>query len=102
MTAYAVVEMIITNLDAMLPYIAAAPATIVAHGGHYVVRPRMDQRTGNAEVTEGEPGAYPVKVILAFPSLAAGKAWYASPEYQAILPLRTDNARCTMYWVEGV
>ena len=43
MTAYAIVEMAITNLDAMLPYIAAAPATIAAHGGHYVARPGMAQ-----------------------------------------------------------
>jgi len=102
MTAYAIVEMAITNLDAMLPYIAAAPATIAAHGGHYVVRPDMEQRAGNSEVTEGEHGGYPVKVILAFPSLAAGKAWYNSPEYQAILPLRHANAICKMCWVEGV
>jgi uncharacterized protein (DUF1330 family) len=102
MTAYAVIEMAITDLPAMLPYIAAAPATIAAHGGHYVVRPSMDQRSGNAEMTEGEPGAYPVKVIVAFASLAAGHAWYNSPEYQAIVPLRHASAACTMYWVEGV
>jgi uncharacterized protein (DUF1330 family) len=31
-------------------------------------------------------------LIIEFPTLAAARAWYESPEYQALLPLRL-NAR---------
>ena len=40
-------------------------------------------------MVEGEPGA--VTVVLKFPSRAALRGWYDSPEYQAIIHLRTDN-----------
>ena len=30
------------------------------------------------------------------------RRWYDSPEYQAILPLRTDNAISDVIFVEGV
>jgi hypothetical protein len=31
-------------------------------------------------------------VLIEFPTRASATAWYNSPEYQAILPLRTRNA----------
>ena len=41
-------------------------------------------------------------VVLAFPSLDAAQAWYDSPDYQEILPLRTENSRSIAAIVEGV
>jgi uncharacterized protein (DUF1330 family) len=53
-----------------------------------------------AEVLEGEwPGHL---VVIAFPDLARARAWYASPAYQAILRLRTDNADCSAFVIDGV
>lgn len=41
-------------------------------------------------------------VIIRFPDVDAATAWYDSPAYQAILPLRTDNSRGIVAIVAGV
>lgn len=102
MTTYAIVELKITNLDDMGPYMAAVGGTIAAHGGKYLVRPGMEQLAGNAEVVEGGLDEYPVKVVLEFPSTAAAKGWYNCEEYQAILPYRTKNSKGRFLWIEGL
>jgi len=96
MTVYALIELEITNMDGMGPYIQAVAGTVAAHGGKYLVQ------AGNTEVIEGSLGEYPVKVVLEFPSMAAAKGWYNSAEYQAILPHRTKNSKCNFIWAEGV
>jgi uncharacterized protein (DUF1330 family) len=35
-------------------------------------------------------------VVLRFPSKEAAQGWYDSPEYQAVVHLRTDNSRGTL------
>lgn len=45
---------------------------------------------GPGEVVEGEPRDR--TVVLEFESRADYEKWYHSPEYQEILPLRTDNS----------
>ena len=42
-------------------------------------------------------------LIIEFPALSAARAWYESPEYQAILPLRLNaRGQDNMVIVEGV
>ncbi|MBC7801513.1 MAG: DUF1330 domain-containing protein [Gemmatimonadaceae bacterium] len=41
-------------------------------------------------------------VVIAFPDLDRARAWYRSAAYQAILPLRTRNARCWAILADGV
>jgi uncharacterized protein (DUF1330 family) len=96
MAVYALVELEITNMDGMRPYMDAVSGTVAGHGGKYLVR------AGNTEVVEGGLGEYPLKVILEFPSMAVAKGWYNSGEYQAIVPHRTKNSKCNFIWVEGV
>jgi uncharacterized protein (DUF1330 family) len=96
MAAYAIVELEITNMEGMGPYMEAVPDTIAAHGGKYLVR------AGQTEVAEGGLGEYPLKVILEFPSMEAAKGWYDSEEYQAILSHRIENSKGNFVWVEGV
>ncbi|NBS23164.1 MAG: DUF1330 domain-containing protein [Altererythrobacter sp.] len=43
-----------------------------------------------SEVVEGQPRR--VTVIVKFPSKDAARRWYASPEYQLVLPLRRDHS----------
>jgi uncharacterized protein (DUF1330 family) len=40
--------------------------------------------------------------VIAFPGLDAARAWYDSPAYQEILPLRTRNADGVALLVDGV
>ena len=94
MPAYDLIEPGVQNPDGLGPYVQAVSATISKHGGRYLVR------GGNAEVAEGVLG-FPMKVVLEFPSLSAGKAWYGSPGYQEILPARLANSTGKFVWVEG-
>ncbi len=96
MTAYALCELEVSDLQAMQPYLDGVAKTIATHGGKYLVAGQ------SPEVVEGGPGQFPVKVVLEFPSLDAFKTWYGSAEYQAILPYRQANSRSNFYVMDGV
>jgi len=73
------------DLEAMKPYREKAWDTLVPYGGRPIVR------TGDIEVREvrHDKSWTPTRLlIIEFPTLAAARAWYESPEYQALLPLR--------------
>ena len=76
-------------------YVGKAVATIGAHGGEVLA---FDE---SPEVVEGEVG-FPRTVILKFADKDAFRAWYDSPEYQAVLPLRLDSTPGTLIVAEGV
>ncbi|MEM7541211.1 MAG: DUF1330 domain-containing protein [Pseudomonadota bacterium] len=95
MPAYGIVDIEVTNAEAMGPYMASVADTVAAHGGKYLVR------GGAAECIEGEMGN-PVKVVLEFPTMDALKGWYHSAEYKEILPNRLENASGNFIFVEGV
>ena len=76
-------------------YRSRTAAIIEQYGGRFLVR------GGAVEVKEGEPGIERL-VVLEFPSVEAARTFYDSPEYQAILPLRLDNASSTLIIAEGV
>jgi uncharacterized protein (DUF1330 family) len=77
-----------------LEYLERVEATFQPYGGRWLV---LD---GEVEVVEG---AWPGSVVLMeFPDLQAARTWYASPEYQEILHLRTGNAISDLILVEPV
>jgi uncharacterized protein (DUF1330 family) len=92
--AYFLAEVDVTNPAGYEPYRAAVPATIAQYGGRYMTR------GGDAELIEGGPAPKRV-VILEFADVAAVKRWYASPEYQKILPTRLANSTGRAFIVEG-
>jgi uncharacterized protein (DUF1330 family) len=69
--------------------------TVEAHGGRFIVR------GGASEVLEGGWDTLRI-VIMEFPDMDAARAWYASPEYQAIAPLRQSASETRIIAVEGV
>ncbi len=93
MPAYIVANYTVTNPGGYGDYPQKATETLVAHGAEVVA---VDL---NSEVLEGKP--QPVTVILRFGSKEAAKAWYDSPEYQAIIGLRANNSEGTMVLIEG-
>lgn len=50
---------------------------------------------------EGDPDAHRL-VVIQFPNFAAAQAFYNSPEYQEIIPLRTEVSDGSLLIVEGV
>jgi len=92
---YVIVDVDVKDPQAYAEYRAKAPSTIAAAGGRYLTR--------GGDVSHVEKGWDVARfVILEFPSLAAAKAWYASPAYQAILPIRLRSTRSRMMMVEGL
>lgn len=92
---YLVAEIDVTDAQAYAPYAGATPPIMAKHGARYLAR-------GGATVAkEGAPPA-PRVAIVEFPSLAAARAYYESPDYQAILPIRRGASTGRLFLVEGV
>ena len=94
MTAYVIADITVTNADGYAPYRPLAAASIARHGGKFIAR------GGTVESLEGgwSPGRI---VIIEFPSMAAARTWYASPEYQSALKIRLDNSTGRVIMTEG-
>ena len=96
MAAYIIVGVDVTNPEDYATYTRDVPATLGAYGGRFIVR------GGSYAVLEGDFTA-PRVVVLEFPDLDRAKAWHESDAYQAILPIRQQNAQTHfMVAVEGV
>ncbi|SFJ15945.1 DUF1330 domain-containing protein [Caulobacter sp. UNC279MFTsu5.1] len=94
MPAYAVAHLRSVDFGpAIIEYLQRIDATLEPYDGRFIVHGVQ------AEVMEGQwPGDI---VVIAFPDLAAARAWYASPAYQAILALRTDHSQGDVILVAG-
>ena len=85
MPAYVVVQAEALNPDEYRVYQQQVPATLEPHGGRFIIR------GGDQHVLEGSsPGRL---VVLEFPSIDHARAWYHSPDYQAIAPIRQQHGR---------
>ena len=95
MPAYVIVETNVTDQEQYERYRDAAPASIAAHGGRYLVR------GDELAVLEGDWNPARV-VVLEFPDLETAKRWYASEEYGEARKLREGAADLSMVAVEGL
>ncbi|MQY04585.1 DUF1330 domain-containing protein [Actinomadura macrotermitis] len=77
----------------IVEYLERIDATLAPYGGRFLVH------GARAEVREGNWAGD--LIIIGFPDLARARAWYDSPEYQAIIPLRADNSRGDILIVDG-
>lgn len=93
MAGYFIANYTITNQAEYTRYLAAVGPVLKAHGADNIVVDR------GCELLEGSAGQ--VTVVLRFATKAAAKAWYESPEYQAIRHLRTDNTEGIGVIAEG-
>jgi uncharacterized protein (DUF1330 family) len=76
-------------------YRSKVGVTVAAHGGRTIV---VD---ANPQVIEGD--WRPRQIIhLEFPSREAMQTWWDSPEYRAIVPIRTASARVDVVFADGV
>jgi len=96
MAGYIIVDVEVDNPEAYREYTSQVPDTLPAYGGEFIVR------GGAADTLEGHWNPQRV-VVVKFPSTEQARAWYASPAYQAILPIRHRHARTKFLTVvEGV
>lgn len=95
MTSYAVAHLrAVTMGPEIAAYLQRIDATLAPFGGRFLIH------GGEAEVLEGAwPGHL---IVIAFPDRAQARAWYESPAYRAILPLRTRNADGAAFLIDGV
>ena len=95
MSAYLIADIEVTDAIGYEEYKALVPAVISVHGGRYLAR------GGATEVLEGtwQPRR---SAIIEFPSLAAFKDFWASPEYAPLKALRERCARSNLVVVEGL
>jgi uncharacterized protein (DUF1330 family) len=92
--AYFIFHTTIHDHERIAPYLATAMSTVKAFGGRRVLM------GGPATPVEGE-APKGMTVILEFPDKATAEAWYASPDYQAILGLRLSSSDSIAYLVEA-
>jgi len=95
MAAYLIANVEVTDPAGYEEYKKQAPATIAAHGGRYLTR------GGAKEVLEGDWAPNRV-VILEFPSMAALRTWYDSPEYRPLCQIRQRTTKSSVVAVEGL
>jgi uncharacterized protein (DUF1330 family) len=93
MAGYFIANYTITNQAEYEQYRAVVGPTLTAYGAETIAVDR------DCEPLEGSAGQ--VTVVLRFATKAAAKAWYESPEYQAIKHLRTDNTEGIGVIAEG-
>ena len=95
MSVYVIAQGRIEDRKMLDEYGAKALPTIEASGGRLVA---FDE---SPDVVEGKID-HPRTVIIEFSSHEAFRAWYDSPEYQAVLPLRLRSTPGTLIVVEGL
>lgn len=95
MKAYLVAHIQVRDAEGFEAYRAKVPAVIERFGGRYLIR------GGVAHPLEGD-WTVPRLVVIEFDSLEAARAFYDSPDYQEILPLRLAASEGTAAIVEGV
>jgi uncharacterized protein (DUF1330 family) len=92
--AYVIAEPEIIDAATFQKYGQGVPATIAAFNGRFLIR------GGKTVAVEGDaPKRF---VVIAFDSLEKARAWYDSPAYEAIKPLRFNSAKTRLFMVEGV
>jgi len=95
MPAYAIANLSNVDLNAdIVRYLQEIDDTLVPFGGRFLVH------GVTPEVMEG-PWA-DATVIIEFPDLDRARAWYASPAYLELLPLRTENSDSAAAILDGV
>ena len=95
MTAYAVAVIRETRFgDGIKEYLHRIDETLAPFSGRYRIH------GGPYEPVEGAWSGD--LVVIEFPSMEQARAWYHSPAYQEIRPLRTDNTEGDVLLVAGV
>ncbi len=91
--AFYVAEFEVTDPEGLQAYSARVESTFAPFGGRFI------KRGGRTVPLEGD--APKGIVVIAFDSVEKAQAWYDSPAYREILPIRHRSARSRVYILEG-
>ncbi len=95
MSAFLIVDTQIEDSDAYEKYKKLAKPIAEKYGGRYRAR------GGALDIVETDLWTPTRIVIIEFPDMHAARAFVDSDEYAPVKPLRRENARCTLFIVEG-
>jgi uncharacterized protein (DUF1330 family) len=93
--AFIVAELQVTDPDTFKQYAAALPATFAPYKARTIARAAPVSLDGST------PPAG-VVAVFAFNSMDDIKAFWNSPAYQAIIPLRDKSSKSRIYAVQGL
>ena len=95
MSAFVVVDTKIKNADTYEEYKKLAKPIAEKYGGVYRAR------GGQLDVRETDLWTPTRIVIIEFPDMKSAQDFVDADEYAPVRPMRTDNADCTLFIVEG-
>lgn len=84
MVAYVAVHVNVKNPDKFAKYGEAAGPTVAAHGGVFIHRALVHETLAGDAVFNRFG-------VIEFRDVDAARNWYNSPEYQALIPLRSEG-----------
>lgn len=87
----------IADSAAMKNYGSKVSETLAPFNGHY----HFVVRGGKLDTLDGDPAPQGI-VVIAFDSADQAQAWYHSPAYSAIKPIRLAAGKGRMFVAEGV
>jgi uncharacterized protein (DUF1330 family) len=90
---YIIAEVEVTDAAALQKYGAKVPETLASFNHQYVIR------GGKTKSLEGDPPKG--IVVIAFDSMEKAQAWYDSPAYDAIKPIRIGSTKSRVFIAEG-
>ncbi len=95
MPAYAIGHLHdVTVGPAIVEYLERIDETLAPFGGRFLIH------GARPDVLEGDwSGAL---IVIAFADLETARAWYHSPAYQRIVPLRAENSTGDILLIDGV
>lgn len=94
MTCYAVGLLQVRMGPEIVSYLEGIDLTLAPFDGHFLIH------GGPRVALEG--ACDQDLIVIAFPDRVAAQAWYASPAYRALLPLRQRHAVGDVFLIDGV
>ena len=95
MAGYIIAQIKVNDPEPFKDYVKRNTPVVEKYGGKFLVR------GGEMEVLEGEC-LYPRAIVIQFPSVAAARKWYGSPEFRELTLIRKATADTNLMLVEGV
>ena len=94
MAVYMIARIEVTDPVDYASYASRTAALAESFGGRFLVK--------GGPMTRLEGSGPDRHVLVEFPDRAAAEAWYASSEYQAVLPIALRSSRRDLVLVDGV